>query len=657
VNRRVVRLIVAELVLAAGGAIAISGQAGPFRQPLWPLVAVAAAFAVLAVLPPLHVELRRNAYSLVLTEPLIAVALFLLHPLAVVAAGMIGEVAMAVAHRQPALKSCFNFALTSAGTVAAVLTFSLIGAPDPLDPMAWLAVVLTLGALTVLNTASMAAVLAISEQAPVTRVALRLLPTATANYLASSSVGIAAVVLLSRTPFGPVLLVPVLGLLVLATRGIEVQRAERDRFERLYTASSELTDLLDLGATIAAVGTQARQLVTGAAAICCTRDDDGGWSGTIVDDAGVRALLPPVVECIRRLASEHDSGELPIHQVDASFRGLVAGADHVVWAERRGEPSLVLAVVRDVADDGQGGHRADILSAFVQQAAHVVANALLHEAVREALRRQIDLNRQKSEFVAAVSHELRTPLTGVLGSIQTIRRLGERLSAEEQQRMLELGFEQGHRLRRLIEDLLVAASGEQGGMRLDVGPVDLRRLLPSIADELAPLGAGRLRVHVDEDVEAVSTDEEKLRRIVVNLVENAVKYAPDGPIDLTGTLVDGNVTIAVRDRGPGIPATDRERVFERFVQLDQSSTRRQGGTGLGLYLSRQLAVLLGGALAARDPDGPGAELVLDLPVTVASPSAPDAAPAPASRPARVMTRPPAHLLQRPEPQLTSGSTR
>src|SRR5438045_9651086 len=107
---------------------------------------------------------------------------------------------------------------------------------------------------------------------------------------------------------------------------------------------------------------------------------------------------------------------------------------------------------------------------------------------------------------------------------------------------------------------------------------------------------------------------DRLRQILLNVIDNATKYAPDGPIEMhVTTVADGRgqqVRIAVVDHGPGIPEADRARVFEQFVQLDQSSTRRQGGTGLGLYLCRQLAALIGGTLTPEPVEDGGSRFPL-----------------------------------------------
>lgn len=160
----------------------------------------------------------------------------------------------------------------------------------------------------------------------------------------------------------------------------------------------------------------------------------------------------------------------------------------------------------------------------------------------------------------------------------------------------DLGLTQGARLHALIEDLLFVAAADHQRISTELGWVDLPDLFAALTEELAPVTAGRLIAHVHDDAPAPTIDGDKLRRILVNLVPNAVKYAPEGPIHLDAEAEGDHVVLAVTDEGPGIPEADRDRIFERFVQLDGSAARRAGGTGLGLHLSRQLAELLGRTL-------------------------------------------------------------
>ena len=166
----------------------------------------------------------------------------------------------------------------------------------------------------------------------------------------------------------------------------------------------------------------------------------------------------------------------------------------------------------------------------------------------------------------------------------------------------------GTMIKQLLEEVRAAPLDDASRNRLREIH---KRSIAELEDGLGPLSAGRLSVELDPGL--LWTDAEKLRRILVNLVENAVKYAPQGPIEVTAKRVGRFWQFAVADRGPGISMHDREKIFERFVQLDQSSTRRQGGTGLGLYLCRQLVEVLGGTISVSGRNRGGTSFTVRVP--------------------------------------------
>jgi signal transduction histidine kinase len=261
----------------------------------------------------------------------------------------------------------------------------------------------------------------------------------------------------------------------------------------------------------------------------------------------------------------------------------------------------------------------------------------MHQELASALEAQIDLNRRKDEFVGAVSHELRTPLAVMLGSVHTLHRLDDRMPAEQRAQLFDMTVDQGARLQRLIDDLLLVAAAEREQTPLDRDTVDISELTSSIEADTAAATAGRL-VTTRDDGATVVTDGSKLVRILLNLVENAAKYAPAGPIELIATGGAGGVRFDIVDHGDGIALADRERAFTRFVQLDQSSTRRQGGTGLGLHLCRELAQAIDGELSLSETPGGGCTFSLRLPAVPitaarARPVLDEAAPGVRARPA------------------------
>lgn len=226
-----------------------------------------------------------------------------------------------------------------------------------------------------------------------------------------------------------------------------------------------------------------------------------------------------------------------------------------------------------------------------------------------------ELNRLKDDLIAVVSHELRTPLTSIQGYVKTLLQLGDRLDAEQSREFLEGAARQSDRLQRLIEELLVAARLDADVESLELSTFDLVALAASVASELRDRTDGHAVVlDLDPGLPPIRTDAAKVHRIVSNLVENALKYTPPGcSVWIRGHESPDGLVLRVADDGPGIPDAAGERVFERFYQVDQTATRRVGGTGLGLYICRRLAETLGGELTLEPSSGVGCSFRLRIP--------------------------------------------
>ena len=220
----------------------------------------------------------------------------------------------------------------------------------------------------------------------------------------------------------------------------------------------------------------------------------------------------------------------------------------------------------------------------------------------------------RRDFVANVSHELRTPLTAIRGYVEALL---DESPPEPSRQFLEVIGRHTARMERLVGDLLRLARLDARQEEPERGRVDLHELARSVVHELEPLVESRratVRVAVEDGARTIETDGARLHDVLRNLAENAVSYAPDGgQVSIAASAADGTVDIVVEDNGPGIPAEDLERVFERFYRVDKSRARNPGGTGLGLAIARDLVHLLGGTLrAANRPQG-GAAFTVRLP--------------------------------------------
>ncbi|GAB6064736.1 sensor histidine kinase [Deferrisoma palaeochoriense] len=267
----------------------------------------------------------------------------------------------------------------------------------------------------------------------------------------------------------------------------------------------------------------------------------------------------------------------------------------------------LIAAVREVD--------ADQLGARVPEAEGTEEVRELARSINGLLRRLGDAFRRVREFTADASHELRTPLTVLRGEAEVALR--QPRSPEEYQRVLASSLEEIHRMGRIVEDLLLLAKGDLGEAPVERTPVALDEVLEDLAGRAAPLAeakglafhwAGGPRVWVE-------ADPLRLRQLVWNLLDNAIKYTPEGgQIFLShARSAPGWVRIAVKDTGIGIPPEHQEKIFERFYRVDKHRSRAQGGSGLGLAICRWIAEVHGGRIEVRSQPGSGSTFLVHLP--------------------------------------------
>jgi signal transduction histidine kinase len=259
-----------------------------------------------------------------------------------------------------------------------------------------------------------------------------------------------------------------------------------------------------------------------------------------------------------------------------------------------------------------------------QAQASAAEQARLVEGEQALIRQLQESDRLKRDLLATVSHELKTPLTVILGTLGTLSRRGAALEPAERREFVDMAIRQGTRLKKLIEQLLLAARFEQTGQEPAEHPlVDAAALARDALAAARVAHPGRELVLIAREVLPVRAAPEAVLQVLGNLLDNAAKYSPDhGPVRLEATRYGPLAVLAVEDTGPGVPPADRERIFERFTQLDSGATRRAGGVGLGLYIARQLAIAQDGELIVCDPPlgGHGARFELRLPLTPIAPS-------------------------------------
>lgn len=577
------------------------------------VLALAGAFALAASFT-MQLEFRRHRCTFTLTEVVLSAGLFLVGPVGLGIAAALGEAVPQAVQRVGWLKGLFNTSNRLVSATIAGLAFHAIGLTSSTDSSAWAAALVAVLCFAAIDIASTASVLAIAEGAPFHEVFAQSLPAAALTTLAAAPLGPIGLGLYQHGVAGPLLLVPLIVAVALNSRYATAQRDEHLRFERLFEASSRTARLVAFDEALRALAKEACDLGTGLAAACCAKDQSGTWVGVVVDDHGSRNAPATLVEGVVSLGSGSDARELDLADEWEELRRVAPEAESVLFASSADGPiPIVLTVFRDGRTDAGAAERVPTLGAFAHTASLMAANARLFEEREKALAYQLELNRQKDDFVASVSHELRTPLAVMLGSMGTIERLDARLTDEQRTQLVDTAIEQGGRLQRLIDELLLVAAAEHSTSKVVQRELEIPSLLGKVRRDTERMTGGRLSLRVETGLDNVVTDPMKLQQVLTNLVENAGKYAPEGPIELAVRQYGAELHFTVTDHGPGIAAEDRERVFERFVQLDQSSTRRQGGTGLGLYLCRQLAELLGGSLSLDAAPGGGCRFTLVLP--------------------------------------------
>jgi PAS domain S-box-containing protein len=222
------------------------------------------------------------------------------------------------------------------------------------------------------------------------------------------------------------------------------------------------------------------------------------------------------------------------------------------------------------------------------------------------------LDEMRDDIVAIVSHELRTPLAGVYGAATTLLSLGDRIDADMQRRLVEVIGSQSERLAAVVENVLVTQRLDRGELSVEPHVVDLAAAAERAAASIrAASPDANVVVAAPEPVEAEG-DPGMVEQVLVHLVDNAVKYGPrGGEVRIELAQAGQMARLTVSDAGPGVPEAERERIFEKFHRLDPAQRGGVGGTGLGLYIARELARRMGGRIGVLD--GATSAFYVDLP--------------------------------------------
>jgi signal transduction histidine kinase len=304
--------------------------------------------------------------------------------------------------------------------------------------------------------------------------------------------------------------------------------------------------------------------------------------------------------------------EIPAHQSALEIHGSPGLGFRTYLAVpmlAEGQVIGVLAVL-DKAE-GFGPDDETFLTSFASQAAIAVVNSQLYEHTKS-------LDRLKSEFVAVVSHEIRTPLTSVKGALELLSDERYFDHNEQQTKLLTIAHANAERLLVLINDILDFSKLENASLPMIIERQRLEPVVEQAVNNLRNLVEERkiqIAMEFTTDLPDLMLDSNRIAQVVTNLLSNAIKFSPvGGRIEVTAEYADDGVRVGVRDHGEGIAAPDLPKLFRKFSQIDSTSTRKAGGTGLGLVICRGIVEQHGGKIWVESAIGEGSAFYFTLPL-------------------------------------------
>ncbi len=323
----------------------------------------------------------------------------------------------------------------------------------------------------------------------------------------------------------------------------------------------------------------------------------------VVARSGVSEIYTEISDEMLRAASHNE-------QHFKLLRELHIGSAMIVPMKLRDQVLGVISFARTSEHNPYDQEDLEFAESLAARSALALSNARLYREAQEA-------NRTKSDFLAVMSHELRTPLTAIFGYTELLSAgVSGELSAPQQAHLERIHASASHLL-SIIEDILAYARTEAGREQLHSDSFTLADVVNEAVLMVKPHAEKKalpIHVEVPNDL-TLETDRAKVRQILINLLSNAVKFTDAGEIRVVGqVLPEDRFSLAVIDTGIGVEPANYERIVEPFRQLEPSMTRKSGGTGLGLAVSRRFAALLGGTLEVRSTPSAGATFVLELPV-------------------------------------------
>jgi K+-sensing histidine kinase KdpD len=407
-----------------------------------------------------------------------------------------------------------------------------------------------------------------------------------------------------------------------------LERHEQELREKVRLATWQMTTLYEVGKQIAAnldlaprlelVSAKAAELSGAPAAVVYLRHPD---TERLHPEAGHAVALSVREEDLgpdpgaHELLAEAAASRRPVRRRGAGALAPLPGLpdvaiDSVLAVPMVAESQTIGVVVAINKPGGFGSDDENFIALFAAQAAVAIRNSQLFEHTRS-------LDRLKSEFVAVVSHEIRTPLTSVKGAIELLSDDRYFHNSEQQTKLLTIAHANAERLLVLINDILDFSKLESASLPMSI---ERQRLEPVVHQATGNLRTmlEEKRIHLDlllsPELPDLLLDSNRVAQVLTNLLSNAIKFSPtQGRIEIMAEPSEGGVRVGVRDHGEGIAAQSLPKLFRKFSQVDSSSTRKAGGTGLGLVICKGIVEQHGGRIWVESTPGEGSTFYFTLP--------------------------------------------
>ena len=414
-----------------------------------------------------------------------------------------------------------------------------------------------------------------------------------------------------------------------------------DRTRELSEALSQLRALIEVSQAINSTFELQALLEAILSHACQLADAAGGAIYTFEENseefnlAATYGMSPELIEAVRKAHRRlHDDSPLaqsvlkrsPIEVSDLASEPTYVMRDALLRADVRAllavpllrEDTIVGALMVRRARPGTFGDSViDLMQSFASQSALAIQNARLFQEIEDKSRQLETASQHKSQFLANMSHELRTPLNAILGYNELMQDgLYGELPAKTKE-VLGRMERNGKHLLGLINDVLDLSKIEAGQLVLSLENYSMRDVVQTVVSATESLASAKqlpLKVEISDGMPSGRGDERRLTQVLLNLVGNAIKFTDEGAIRIAATATNGVFAVEVADTGPGIPESERGRIFEEFHQVDSSNTKQKGGTGLGLAIAKRIIELHRGRIWVESEVGRGSTFHFEVPV-------------------------------------------